>query len=60
MVLPDDLVDPVIDAAGGEQFYVDAITQLTMADFITSGSTTATSAGCVRVTAGAATLSSTR
>ena len=24
MVLPDDLVDPVIDAAGGQQFYVDA------------------------------------
>ena len=37
MALPDDLVDPVIDAAGGEQFYVDAINQLTMADFITSG-----------------------
>ena len=25
MVLPDDLVDPVIDAAGGQQFYVDAV-----------------------------------
>jgi GntR family transcriptional regulator / MocR family aminotransferase len=37
MVLPDDLIDPVIDAAGGAQFYVDAISQLTMADFITSG-----------------------
>jgi GntR family transcriptional regulator / MocR family aminotransferase len=37
MALPDDLVDPVIDAGGGQQFYVDAITQLTMADFITSG-----------------------
>ncbi len=37
MVLPDELVDPVIDAAGGEQFYVDAIDQLTMADFIASG-----------------------
>ena len=38
MALPDDLVDPVIDAAGGEQFYVDAIDQLTMADFITQRS----------------------
>ncbi|HTI74991.1 MAG TPA: PLP-dependent aminotransferase family protein, partial [Mycobacterium sp.] len=37
MVLPDDLVDPVIEAAGGEQFFVDAINQLTMADFISSG-----------------------
>ena len=37
MALPDDLVDPVIDAAGGSQFYVDAINQLTMAEFITSG-----------------------
>jgi GntR family transcriptional regulator/MocR family aminotransferase len=37
MVLPDELIDPVIDAAGGEQFYVDAINQLTMADFIASG-----------------------
>ncbi len=37
MVLPDDLIDPVIDAAGGAQFYVDAISQLTMADFIASG-----------------------
>lgn len=37
MVLPDELVDPVTDAAGGQQFHVDAITQLTMAAFITSG-----------------------
>jgi GntR family transcriptional regulator/MocR family aminotransferase len=37
MALPDALVDPVIEAAGGAQFYVDAINQLTMADFITSG-----------------------
>ena len=36
-VLPDDLVDPVVDAAGGQQFYVDGVSQLTMADFITSG-----------------------
>jgi GntR family transcriptional regulator/MocR family aminotransferase len=27
----------VMDAAGGQQFYVDAVTQLTMADFISSG-----------------------
>jgi GntR family transcriptional regulator/MocR family aminotransferase len=37
MALPDDLVDPVIEAAGGAQYYVDAINQLTLADFITSG-----------------------
>ncbi|EKF21951.1 bacterial regulatory s, gntR family protein [Mycolicibacterium hassiacum DSM 44199] len=37
MVLPTDLVDPVIAAAGGNQYYVDAVTQLTMAEFITSG-----------------------
>lgn len=37
MALPGDLVEPVIAAAGGSQFYVDAISQLTMADFITSG-----------------------
>ena len=37
MALPDDLVDPVCAAAGGQQFHVDAISQLTMADFITSG-----------------------
>jgi GntR family transcriptional regulator / MocR family aminotransferase len=35
--LPEALVDPVIDAAGGAQFYVDSINQLTMADFIASG-----------------------
>ncbi|MGV0792104.1 MocR-like pyridoxine biosynthesis transcription factor PdxR [Mycolicibacterium sp. XJ1819] len=38
MVLPGDLVDPVIDAQGGSQFYVDGIAQLTMAEFIASGS----------------------
>jgi GntR family transcriptional regulator/MocR family aminotransferase len=27
----------VVDAAGGQQFYVDGVSQLTMADFITSG-----------------------
>ncbi len=37
MVLPDELVDPVVETAGGQQFYVDAITQLTLADFITGG-----------------------
>jgi GntR family transcriptional regulator / MocR family aminotransferase len=37
MVLPDELVDPVIEAAGGAQFHVNAINQLTMAEFITSG-----------------------
>ncbi len=37
MVLPEDLVEPVVDAAGGQQFYVDAIAQLTMADFVASG-----------------------
>jgi GntR family transcriptional regulator/MocR family aminotransferase len=38
MVLPPDLIDPVIAAMGGEQFYVNGIAQLTMADFIASGS----------------------
>jgi GntR family transcriptional regulator/MocR family aminotransferase len=37
MALPDDLVEPVIAAAGGQQFYVNAIDQLTMADFIAVG-----------------------
>jgi GntR family transcriptional regulator/MocR family aminotransferase len=37
MVLPDDMIDPVIAAAGGAQFYVDAIAQLTLADFIARG-----------------------
>jgi len=37
MVLPTDLVESVIDAEGGSQYYVDGISQLTMADFITSG-----------------------
>ena len=38
MVVPDSLIDAVMDAAGGQQFYVDALTQLTMADFIGRGS----------------------
>src|SRR5262245_36988852 len=37
MVWPDSLVGAVTDAAGGQQFYVDAVSQLTMADFISSG-----------------------
>lgn len=37
MALPDDLVDPVIGAAGGQQYFVDALSQLTLADFIASG-----------------------
>ena len=37
MVLPDNLIDPVLAAAGGQQFYVNAIDQLTMADFVESG-----------------------
>jgi GntR family transcriptional regulator/MocR family aminotransferase len=37
MVLPDHLVEPVLAAAGGNQFFVDSLAQLTMADFITSG-----------------------
>ena len=37
MVLPTDLVEPVIDAQGGVQNYVDGIAALTMADFIGSG-----------------------
>lgn len=38
MVVPPALVDDVVVAAGGQQFYVDGLTQLTMADFITAGS----------------------
>ncbi len=37
MVLPDNLIDMVTDAAGGQQYYVDSLVQLTMADFIDSG-----------------------
>jgi GntR family transcriptional regulator/MocR family aminotransferase len=37
MVLPGDLIDDVITAAGGQQFYVNGIDQLTMADFLTRG-----------------------
>jgi GntR family transcriptional regulator/MocR family aminotransferase len=38
MVLPDELIDRVLAAMGGQQFYVNGITQLTMADFIAKGS----------------------
>ncbi|MDZ4362061.1 aminotransferase class I/II-fold pyridoxal phosphate-dependent enzyme, partial [Brevundimonas sp.] len=37
MVLPDALVEPVIEAAGGQQFSVSAIEQLTLAEFIGGG-----------------------
>jgi GntR family transcriptional regulator / MocR family aminotransferase len=37
MALPGTLVDAVVDTAGGQQFYVDAIAQLTLAEFITGG-----------------------
>ncbi|MGU3502745.1 MocR-like pyridoxine biosynthesis transcription factor PdxR [Mycobacterium sp. C31M] len=37
MVLPADLVERAYQALGGQQFYVNALLQLTMADFITSG-----------------------
>jgi GntR family transcriptional regulator/MocR family aminotransferase len=37
MVVRDELMDSVLAAAGGQQFYVDAVSQLTMADFITTG-----------------------
>jgi len=37
MVVPDSLMDPALAAAGGAQFYVDAVSQLTMADFIVTG-----------------------
>ncbi|CAN3131408.1 PLP-dependent aminotransferase family protein [Mycobacterium sp. smrl_JER01] len=37
MVLPDSLADAVVAVAGGQQFHVDAISQLTLADFIAGG-----------------------
>jgi GntR family transcriptional regulator/MocR family aminotransferase len=37
MVLPEALIDPVIDAAGGQQYHVDVISALTLADFIATG-----------------------
>jgi len=38
MVLPDGLIDPVLAASGGQQFYVNGIVALTMADFIANRS----------------------
>lgn len=38
MVLPAALVDRVVAAMGGQQFYVNGLSQLTMADFIAKGS----------------------
>jgi GntR family transcriptional regulator/MocR family aminotransferase len=38
MALPDHLIDRVLTASGGQQFYVNVIAQLTMADFIAKGS----------------------
>lgn len=37
MVLPAALIDRVVAALGGQQFYVNALLQLTMADFIATG-----------------------
>ena len=37
MVLPEGLIDPVVEAAGGQQFSVSAIEQLTLAEFISGG-----------------------
>ena len=38
MALPDELIDRVLAAAGGQQYYANGIAQLTMADFIAKGS----------------------
>lgn len=37
LALPEELVDPVVEAAGGQQFSVDVINQLTLADFMARG-----------------------
>lgn len=37
LVVPDQLVDSVVEAAGGQQFSVGAIAQLTLAEFIAGG-----------------------
>ncbi|MBX7448572.1 PLP-dependent aminotransferase family protein [Mycolicibacterium sp. 3033] len=37
LALPEALVQPVVEAAGGQQFSVDVITQLTLADFVSHG-----------------------
>ncbi|MGQ9406273.1 MocR-like pyridoxine biosynthesis transcription factor PdxR [Mycolicibacterium gilvum] len=37
MALPAELVDRVVETAGGQQFHVDVVSQLTLADFLTAG-----------------------
>lgn len=37
LALPETLVDPVVEAAGGQQFSVDVINQLTLAEFVARG-----------------------
>ena len=37
MALPDELVDRVVQTAGGQQFWVSALEQLTLAEFIAGG-----------------------
>lgn len=37
LALPSDLVEPVVAAGGGQQFYVNGIVAMTMADFISRG-----------------------
>ena len=37
LALPDHLVDPVVEAAGGQQFSVDTISALTFAEFVACG-----------------------
>lgn len=37
MALPDELVEPVVESAGGQQFHVSVLSQLTLADFIAGG-----------------------
>lgn len=37
MALPPELVDRVVETAGGQQFHVDVVSQLTLADFIAAG-----------------------
>lgn len=37
MVLPEQLIEPVLETAGGQQFYVNVISQLTFAEFLSAG-----------------------
>ena len=37
LALPETMVDPVVEAAGGQQFSVDVINQLTLAEFVARG-----------------------